>query len=305
MLSVVIPVFNEQESLKAFYSELIKFIPKLSREYELIFVDDGSSDNSLKLLNQLQKTNKNLKIVRSRKHQGKAEALTLGFGAAKGDYIATLDADLQDRPEEVERLLKKAKSGWDLVSGWRKNRRDSIFKVLFSKVFNTIASLAWGLKINDLNSGLKVYKSEAAKNLNLYGGMHRFIPLLLHQEGFKVTEVPVAHQKRKFGKSKYGISKVITELPDMFTMLFLMKYAKRPLHFFGVFGGLLFTAGFIILLYLSYLKFFQGQAIGNRPLLLFGVLLVLTGLQVFFTGFIADLIIHISQKNNKSSSLNT
>jgi len=305
MLSVVVPVFNEQESLSAFYSELIKFVPKLSRNYEIIFVDDGSTDNSLKLIKGLEKKNKNLRVVFSKKHEGKAEAVTLGFKTAKGEYIVTLDADLQDKPEEIEKLLKKAKTGWDLVSGWRKNRRDSIFKVIFSKLFNVVASLAWGFKVNDLNSGLKVYEAHAAKSLNLYGGMHRFIPLILYQEGFKVTEVPVIHEKRKFGKSKYGFSKVFTELPDLFTMLFLMKYAKRPMHFFGVFGGLLFTIGFIILLYLSFLKFFQGQAIGDRPLLLFGILLVLTGLQIFFTGFIADLIIHLSSKNERDSSLHT
>lgn len=297
MLSVVIPVFNEQESLLAFYSELIKFVPKLGKNFEIIFVDDGSSDRSLVILKNLEKRSKKVKVVTSRKHQGKAEAVTLGFKAAQGDYIVTLDADLQDRPEEIGKLLVKARQGFDLVSGWRKNRRDSLFKVITSKIFNTVATLAWGLKVNDLNSGLKVYEAEAAKSLNLYGGMHRFIPLLLHQEGFKVTEVPVIHEKRKFGKSKYGFSKVFTELPDLFTMLFLMKYSKRPMHFFGVFGGLLFTIGSLILTYLTYLRF-QGQTIGDRPLLLFGVLLVLTGLQVFFTGFIADLLIHLHSRKN-------
>jgi glycosyltransferase involved in cell wall biosynthesis len=297
MLSVVVPVYNEQESLKAFYKELIKFIPKLSSSYEIVFVNDGSSDNSLELLRDFEKKNKNVVVATLRRHQGKAEALTLGFKTSKGEHIVTLDADLQDRPEEIDKLLKKARTGWDLVSGWRKNRRDSIFKIIFSKVFNTIASIAWGLKVNDLNSGLKVYKAQAAKSLNLYGGMHRFIPLLVHQEGFKVTELPVAHQRRKYGKSKYGISKVFTELPDLFTMLFLMKYAKRPMHFFGVFGGLLFSIGVFILLYLSYLRFI-GERIGDRPLLLFGVLLVLTGLQIFFVGFIADLVIHLHARRN-------
>ena len=300
MLSVVVPVFNEQESLKAFYSELIKFIPKLSKSYEIVFVNDGSWDKSSEILKTLENKNKNVRVVSFRKHQGKAEALTLGFKAAKGDYIATLDADLQDKPSEVEKLFQKAKEGWDLVSGWRENRRDSFPKIITSKLFNVIVSVFWGLKVNDLNSGLKIYTKDAAKSLNLYGGMHRFIPLLAYQEGFRVTEVPVVHQKRKYGRSKYGFSKVFTELPDLFTMLFLMKYAKRPLHFFGVFGGVLLIFGFVILLYLSYLRF-QGERIGDRPLLLFGILLVLTGLQIFFTGFIADLILHLSQKNNKDS----
>lgn len=301
MLSFVVPVYNEQESLKAFYNELIKIVKKFSRTYELVFVNDGSVDNSLNILKDFEKENRNIKVFSLRKHQGKAEALTLGFQKAKGEYIVTLDADLQDKPSEIEKLLEKTKEGWDLVSGWRKNRKDSIFKVLTSKLFNIIASIFWGLSVNDLNCGLKVYTKEAAKSLNLYGGMHRFIPLLVYQEGFRVTEVPVVHAERKYGKSKYGFSKVFTELPDLFTMLFLMKYAKKPMHFFGVFGGLLFFLGFIVLLYLTYVKFFQGQAIGNRPLLLFGVLLVLTGLQIFFTGFIADLVLHISQKKNSEN----
>lgn len=297
MLSFVVPVFNEQESLRAFYSELIKFIPSLSKSYEVVFIDDGSSDDSLNILKNLEKKNKNIEVFSLRKHQGKAEALTLGFQKAKGDYIVTLDADLQDKPSEVKKVLAKAREGWDLVSGWRKNRKDSIFKIVTSKLFNIIASFAWGLSVNDLNCGLKVYRKEAAKSLNLYGGMHRFIPLLVYQEGYRVTEIPVVHDKRKLGKSKYGLSKVFTELPDLFTMLFLMKYAKKPLHFFGVFGGILFAIGFVILLYLSYLRFL-GQQIGERPLLLFGILLVLTGLQILFTGFIADLILHIASKRN-------
>lgn len=300
MLSFVVPVYNEQESLRAFYSELIKFIPSLSKTYEVVFVDDGSFDNSLTILKGFEMKNKNIKVFSLRKHQGKAEALTLGFQKAKGNYIVTLDADLQDKPSEVKKLLKKAKEGWDLISGWRKNRKDSILKVVTSKLFNLIASFAWGLSVNDLNCGLKVYTKEAAKSLNLYGGMHRFIPLLVYQEGFRVTEVPIIHEKRKYGKSKYGFSKVFTELPDLFTMLFLMKYAKRPLHFFGVFGGLMLIVGTAILVYLSFLHF-QGQRIGNRPLLLFGVLLVLTGFQIFFTGFIADLIIHLHSKNNSKT----
>ena len=302
MLSIVVPVFNEEESLNAFYKTLLAALFKLKKNYEIIFVDDGSNDKSLSILKEFEKKSKSVRVFSFRKHQGKAEALTLGFQKAKGDYIVTLDADLQDNPSEIKNLLKKSREGWDLVSGWRKNRRDSILKVLPSKLFNFLALVFWGLKVNDLNSGLKLYTKDAAKSLRLYGGMHRFIPLLLYQEGFKVTEVPVIHEKRKFGKSKYGLSKVFTELPDLFTMLFLSRYAKRPLHFFGVFGGILLLVGFVILIYLSYLRF-QGERIGNRPLLLFGILLVLTGLQIFFTGFIADLIIHISQKNNKENTL--
>jgi len=297
MLSVVVPVFNEQESLNLFYKELTKELKNLKRNYEIVFVDDGSTDSSLKILKKLASRDKRIRIFSFRKNQGKAEGLTLGFQKTKGNYIITLDADLQDKPTEIKKLLKKIDEGWDLVSGWRIKRKDSLPKVISSKVFNSVASFFWGLNLHDYNCGLKIYKSEVTKSLNLYGGLHRFIPLLVYQQGFKVTEVPVFHSPRKFGKSKYGFSKLWKDLPDIFTMLFLSKYSQRPLHFFGVVGGILLIVGVVILVYLSFLHF-QGEKIGDRPLLLFGVLLVLTGLQVLFTGFLADLFLHLSQKNN-------
>jgi len=298
MLSIVVPVFNEEESLGAFYKELILQVSKLKVGFEVIFIDDGSTDGSLGLLKKIEKENKNIRLFSFRRNQGKAEALTLGFSKARGDLIITLDADLQDRPDQIEKLVKKAKDGWDLVSGWRKNRKDSFTKNISSKIFNLVSSSFWGLKVNDLNCGLKLYRAEAAKSLNLYGGTHRFIPLILHQEGFSVTEVPVVHDKRKLGKSKYGFSKVFTEIPDMFTMLFLSRYSRRPLHFFAPIGGILFTAGTIILAYLTILRL-EGYSIGRRPLLFLGMLLVISGLQIFFTGFLADLILHNSNKDKE------
>lgn len=301
MISAVIPAYNEQESLEAFYKVLIPNISKLDKEYEVIFVDDGSTDNTFEILKTFEAKNPNIKVFSFRKNKGKAEALTVGFQKANGDLIVTLDADLQDRPEEIKKLIKKQKEGFDLVSGWRKNRKDSKILInLPSKLFNFLAGLFWGLKMKDYNCGLKVYTKEAAKSLNLYGGMQRFIPLLLHQSGFKVTEVEVMHEKRKYGKSKYGFSKSFKEFPDMFSMLFLTKYAKRPLHFFGMVGGIVSTIGLFILLYLSILRF-MGERIGTRPLLVFGVLLVLAGFQILFTGFLADLILHISEKNNDNN----
>lgn len=300
-LSVVIPVFDEAESLPHLYKELVASLK--GKNYEIIFVDDGSKDNSLNLLKKIAEKDKRVRIFSFRKNIGKAEALTLGFQKAKGEYIVTLDADLQDRSSEIQKLLKKMNEGWDLVSGWRKDRKDSVTKIISSKLFNSFASTFWNLEIKDLNSGLKLYRSEAAKSLRLYGGMHRFIPLIIHQQGYSVAEVPVIHDKRKFGKSKYSVLKIFTELPDMFTMLFLSRYSQRPLHFFGVVGGIALIIGFIILIYLTILRF-EGKAIGDRPLLLFGILLVLTGFQVLFTGFLADLFLHISSKNdNKNGSL--
>ncbi len=302
MISAVVPVFNEEESLEAFYKVLIPNLLKLDKSYEVIFVDDGSTDKTLEILKKFEAKNNNVRILSFRKNRGKAEVLTSGFKASKGDLVVTLDADLQDRPEEIGKLIKKQKEGYDLVSGWRKNRKDSKLLInLPSKLFNFLAGRFWGLKLQDYNCGLKVYSREAAKSLNLYGGMQRFIPLLLYQNGFKVAEVEVIHERRMYGKSKYGFSKSFKEFPDMFTMLFLTKYAKRPLHFFGVAGGILALIGFFILMYLTILRF-QGETIGNRPLLLFGMLLVLAGFQVLFTGFLADLILHTSQKNNGESS---
>jgi len=298
MISIVVPVFNEEESLSAFYKELILQISKLKVDFEVIFIDDGSTDGSFSILKKLEEKNKNIRIFSFRRNRGKAEALTLGFTKAIGEYVLTIDSDLQDRPDQIEKLVKKAKEGWDLVSGWRKDRRDSFAKNISSKIFNLASSFFWGLKVNDLNCGLKLYKAEAAKSLNLYGGTHRFIPLLLYQEGFSVTEVPVVHDRRKLGKSKYSFTKVFTEIPDMFTMLFLSRYSKRPLHFFAPIGGILFTIGTIILIYLTILRL-EGYSIGQRPLLFLGMLLVISGLQILFTGFLADLILHSSGKEKE------
>ena len=298
MISAVIPVFNEQESLDKFYLRLVAALKKLNKTYEIIFVDDGSTDSTLPIAKKIASGDKNVRILSFRINQGKAEAMTLGFQKAKGDVVVTLDADLQDRPEEISKLLKKLSEGWDCVSGWRKNRKDSTGKIIFSKFFNLLASTFWGTNLHDYNCGLKVYTADAAKSLSLYGGRHRFIPLLLHEQGFLVNEMPIIHDKRKFGKSKYGISKVVKDLPDIFTMLFLSKYAKRPLHFFGAIGGLMLFAGVLISAYLTILRL-QGESIGGRPLLFLGILLIVVGLQTFLTGFLADLIIHIS-KNGKA-----
>ena len=302
IISAVVPAYNEEESIEKFYKVLSANLIKLDKDDEIVFVDDGSTDSTLEILKKLASKDKKIRIFSFRKNRGKAEALTVGFQMAKGDYIVTLDADLQDRPEEIKNLLAKAKEGFDLVSGWKKNRKDSFTSVIFSKFFNFIMSSFWGVHLHDYNCGLKLYTKDAAKSLNLYGGMQRFIPLLVAEKGFEVTEIPVVHEKRLYGKSKYSSLKIITEMPDMFTILFLSKYAKRPLHFFGFVGGVVSAIGFFIILYLSVLHF-MGEAIGQRPLLTFGMLLMLAGLQVLFTGLLADLILHISQKDNHSVNL--
>ena len=297
MISAVVPAYNEEESIEAFFKVLVPNLIKADKNYEIVFVDDGSTDNTLSKLKEFEAKNANVRVFSFRKNKGKAEALTAGFQAAKGDLIVTLDADLQDRPEEIVNLVRKQKEGFDLVAGWRKNRKDALKTKLSSKLFNFLMGAFWGVRLHDYNCGLKLYTKEAAKGLNLYGGMHRFIPLLAAEKGFEVTEIPVMHEKRKYGKSKYGFSKMFKDVPDMFSILFLSRYAKRPLHFFGMVGGIVSTIGFFVLLYLSVLHF-QGKTIGDRPLLTFGILMVIAGFQVLFTGFLADLILHVSEKNN-------
>lgn len=295
MLSFIVPVLNEEPGLNVFYEELLKVIPTLSRSYEIIFIDDGSTDNSLHLLQAFEKENKNVRVFSFRRNLGKSEALTLGFMKARGEYVITLDADLQDKPTEIHKLLDKTKEGVEVVCGWRKNRLDKSKMVIVSKLFNYSLQLIFNLGIHDYNCGLKVYSKEAAKSLRLYGGLHRFIPLLAFEQGFIVDEVEIQHSKRVYGKSKYGISKIWKDLPDMFTMIFLTKFSKRPLHFFGFMGGLSLVIGLIIMSYLTGLHYLFHQSIGTRPAFFGSILLILGGFQILFTGFLADLVINISQ----------
>ncbi len=296
MISIVVPVYNEEESLEAFFKELKAQLAVLKKTHEIIFIDDGSSDSTLHILKGFEKKDKTVKIYSFRKNLGKAEALNMGFYKAGGEFVITLDADLQDKPSEIKKILEKLEDGAEVVCGWRKYRKDSTKKLISSKFFNTLANKFWGLKLHDYNCGLKGYTQEAAKSLKLYGGFHRFIPLLAYQHGFTVEEVVVEHDKRKFGKSKYGFSKLWKDMPDMLTMIFLSRYKDRPLHFFGIVGEVLFILGVIVLGYLSLLHF-MGKSIGTRPLLFLGVMLVLSGFQAFFTGFLADLLVHLNDKN--------
>jgi glycosyltransferase involved in cell wall biosynthesis len=300
MLSIVVPVYNEEESLSHFYDELVKVLKTLNKDYEIVFVDDGSKDKSLSMLQEFEANDKHVRVFSFRRNLGKAEALSLGFLKVKGDTVITLDADLQDQPSEIPNFLEKHKEGYDVVCGWRKNRRDASKMKVISKLFNYTLNKAFDLTIHDYNCGMKLYTSSAAKGLHLYGGLHRFIPILVYEEGYSVTEMVVQHEPRKYGKSKYGFSKIFKDLPDMFTMLFLVKYMKQPLHFFGGVGGVLSAFGTLILFYLTILHFL-GESIGRRPLLLFGVLLVVTGLQIFFTGFLAELLINLSQRGERHS----
>ncbi len=290
---MVIPVLNEEESIPELVKNIENAIKKES--YEIVFIDDGSTDKSVEILKKLSQKEENIRLIALRRNLGKSPALTLGFQKAKGEYVVMMDADLQDDPNEIKKLQKKMDEGYDLVSGWRKNRKDSLLKVVNSKFFNSLMSKLFNVKVHDLNCGLKLMKNDVAKELFLYGGMHRFITIISKELGFKVAEAPIVHHERRYGESKFKSTKILTDIPDLMTIYFLTKYTKRPLHFFMKLGAPLAAVGFIALFYLTILRL-MGETIGNRPLLIFAVLFVITGLQIMLTGLIADLIVNFNRK---------
>lgn len=297
--SIVIPVYNEDESLRELLAQIKKSFSYSRKAFEIIFVDDGSTDRTLEMLQEFEKNEKNVKVYSFRRNMGKSKAMVLGFQMATGKYIATLDADLQDDPKNIRSMHEKmVKGNFDLVTGWRKNRKDSPRKVLSSRIFNNLVSFLFGVKVHDLNSGLKLYTATLAKDLKLYGGMHRFVPVIAHEMGYKIAEKETAHHPRKYGVSKYKFSKIFTDIPDLLTIYFLTKYNNRPLHFFGKIGSIMLGVGMIVLAYLTILRLF-GERIGGRPLLLFGVLLVLAGLQTVLAGLVADLVVNFNNKDSE------
>lgn len=296
MISIVVPVYNEEEALRPFYTELKKVLKEHKYSHEIIFIDDGSSDKSLDILMSFETVDKSVKAFSFRRNLGKADALTLGFQKAQGDIVITMDADLQDQPSDIPLFLAKQKEGIEVVCGWRRNRKDKSRMKFISKLFNGVVHKAFDIPVHDYNCGFKLYTQEAAKSLRLYGGQHRFIPVLAAEQGFVVDEVEVKHEPRKFGYSKYGFTKIFKDLPDMFSMFFLVKYRKRPLHFFGFIGGAMTLVGTLLFIYLTILRL-MGERIGDRPLLIFSVLLILAGLQIFFTGFLAELLTNVTQRD--------
>jgi glycosyltransferase involved in cell wall biosynthesis len=288
-ISAVLPAYNEEQNIKPIYSELKSVLSKLNKPFEIIFVNDGSTDNTQKVLEELYKSEEGiLKIVELKRRFGKAATLKMGFISAKGELIITLDSDLQDDPNEIPKFLKKLEGGFDLVSGWKQERKDSLSKILYSKIFNFIVKLFFGIKLHDFNSGFKLYKSEVVKRLNIYGELHRYIPILAKYEGYKIAELPIAHRKRKSGNSKYGMMRIFHGFFDLITIIFLTKYRARPLHFFGYIGLVFFLTGFVISLYLTSIKIFEHESIGDRPLLLFGVMMMIFGVQIGIVGVIAE-----------------
>lgn len=294
MISIVVPVFNEEKSLKELYQRIDKV---LKGSWEIIFVDDGSTDSSALQVLKIAEKDKRVSLASLSRHLGKSKALMRGFQDAKGEIIVTLDADLQDEPEEIPKLLTKIEEGYDLVSGWKKQRKDFFLVVLFSRIFNFFIARIASLKIHDINCGFKAYKRNVVTSLNLYGDLYRFIPILAANEGFRITEVEVKHAPRKYGHSKYSLAKGFRGILDLFTILFLTKFKNKPLHFFGSAGFLSFLAGLAISLYLTIL-WLQGEAIGRRPLLILGILLLIIGIQLFTTGLLAELIVNTFYRKN-------
>lgn len=292
LISFVVPVFNEAESLHELFDRICFEMDKVGEEYEVVFVDDGSDDDSFERMTLVVAQNPNVKAIKFRRNFGKSVALDEGFKVAQGDIIFTMDADLQDDPKEIPRFLAKLKEGYDLVSGWKQQRKDPVFsKNLPSKLFNFMISKFAGLKLHDYNCGFKAYRKALTKRLTLYGDMHRYIPAMAHAMGFKVAEIAVEHHARSYGRSKYGPERFFHGFFDFITVIFLTRYLKRPMHFFGAVGLAFSLVGFGISAYLTVL-WFLGEAIGHRPLLSLGVLLIILGIQSICTGLIGEMITH-------------
>jgi glycosyltransferase involved in cell wall biosynthesis len=289
VLSVVVPVHNEERSLALLFDELQAALEAAGRPWEVIFVDDGSVDDTFGTLTRLHAEQEHVRVVRLRRNFGKAAALAAGFEQVRGEIVVTLDGDGQDDPAEIARLLAKLDEGFDLVSGWKTRRRDPVARRLLSRLFNAVTSWVSGIRLHDMNCGLKAYRAEVVRGLNLYGELHRFIPVLAHYDGYRIAELPVNHRPRGHGRSRYGVERYLRGFLDLLTVSFMGRYRHRPLHLFGGLGLVLGLVGLGVLVYMTVLKL-AGQAIGHRPLLTLGVLLVVVGMQFFSLGLISELL---------------
>jgi glycosyltransferase involved in cell wall biosynthesis len=289
VLSIVIPVYNERESLELLVAELRAVLDGLERIWEIVFVDDGSTDGSDSELIALEREDPRIVNVRLRRNSGKAAALAAGFARAQGRLLVTMDADLQDDPRSIPELLAKLDEGFDLVSGWKVRRRDPWSRRMLSRIFNGVTGRLSGVSLHDMNCGIKAYRAEVVRELTLYGDHHRFIPVLAHQRGFRIGELPVNHRPRANGRSRYGLERLFRGFYDLLTVLFLGRFRHRPLHLFGGVGMLMTFAGFAICTYLTGV-WLSGSGIGDRPLLTLGVLLMVVGIQFIFMGFLGELM---------------
>ncbi|MCA9428663.1 MAG: glycosyltransferase family 2 protein [Candidatus Omnitrophica bacterium] len=290
-ISIVIPAHNEEENLDQLRANLVSSLEPLNKSFEVIFIDDGSSDSTYAKMAKFSREDPRFKGIRMRKNVGKASALAAGFDAATGDIVFTMDADNQDDPSEIPRFLEKLDEGHDLVSGWKRTRHDPSQRVIASRIFNGAIRFISRVPLHDFNCGFKAYRAEVVKSLTLYGEWHRFIPVLAAHQGYRIAEIEVQHHPRVHGKSRYGWERYFRGFVDLLTILFLSQYSERPAHLFSGIGFVLGGLGFVISLYLSILHFAQGTISGKYPMLSLGVLLMILGAQFFFTGLIAELFV--------------
>ena len=291
-LSVVVPAMNEAGNIPALHRAVTDVLEATGITFELILVDDGSTDGTWQTIEALSEGDGRVVGLRHRRNFGKARGLATGFAAASGDLILTMDADLQDDPAEIPRFLDKLDEGFDLVSGWKQRRQDPLGKTLPSRLFNATVRAVSGVQLHDFNCGFKLYRADVVRSIRLYGELHRFTPVLAHAEGFRVGELPVRHHPRRWGTSKYGWSRLIKGFLDLLTVTFLTEYRQRPMHVLGVPGVVALATGGLIGLWLTAEKVLTGASIGNRPLLLLAVLLVLVGVQFFGLGLLGELLVH-------------
>ena len=302
-LSIIVPLFNEEESLQ----ELSNWIDKVANNnkisYELIFIDDGSTDKSWSIINTIKQNNNNIKGISFRRNYGKSAALNVGFAEASGDVVITMDADLQDSPDEIPELLSMIlNNGYDLVSGWKKNRKDPLSKTIPTKLYNSVTRKVSGLKLHDMNCGLKAYRKDVVKNIEVYGEMHRYIPLIAKWAGFqKITEKVVQHQARKYGETKFGLERFVFGFLDLFSITFIGKFGKRPMHLFGSLGTLMFLIGAIFLIIIGLDKLFLNKGaklIANRTEFYVAITSIIIGVQLFIAGFLGEMLARNSPKRN-------
>lgn len=293
MLSFVIPAKNEEASIASLYEEIKSVLIKIKTPYEIIFIDDGSTDSTFEKFKKLHRKDKRVKLIRLRGNFGKSVALRVGFNATLGDIIFTMDADLQDDPKEIPNFLKKLDEGYDLISGWKKERNDpQLQKVIPSRIINSLTRFLTGVPIHDTNCGFKAYRRIVTENLSLYGELYRFIPVIAYRQNFKVGEVEVLHRKRLHGKTKYGWERGIKGILDLLTIIFLTGFIRRPGHFFGSLGIGSFFLGFLIGLYIAYLRITTGSIQSHHPLLFLGMLLMIIGVQLISTGLLAEMLVY-------------
>ncbi len=289
-VSIVIPVCNERQTLESLHRRVREVLAANKLEGEIIFVDDGSSDGSWEVIKALARRDKRVAAISFRRNFGKAAALTAGFARAEGDVIITMDGDLQDDPAEIPRFIEKLQEGFDLVSGWKQSRQDPLSKTLPSRLFNQVTSLISGVRLHDFNCGFKAYRPAVLREVSIYGELHRYIPVLAHQRGYRIAEIAVRHHPRVAGRSKYGWGRLVKGYLDLLTVVFLTRYARRPGHFFGTVGSVAFGVGLLINIYLTLVKLVGHQAIGQRPLLLLGTLLMILGIQFVSIGLLGEMI---------------